>query len=120
MAKHNELGKIGEELALKLLKTKGYQILGTNWHSGHEEIDIIAKDGDVLVIVEVKTRATTDFGEPEFAVNKHKQNSIIRTADKYIQENNWCGDTRFDVVSIVISKNEKKIDHIEDAFYPTM
>lgn len=120
MAKHNEFGKQGEELALKHLRNKGYQILATNWHFGHEEIDIIAKDADVLVIVEVKTRATIDFGEPEIAVTKRKQNSLIRAAESYILQNKWDGDTRFDVVSIVISKDGQKIDHIEDAFYPTL
>lgn len=120
MAQHNELGKAGEELALKHLRKSGYTILAVNWHYGHEEIDIIAKDGETLVVVEVKTRAGTDFGEPEFAVNRRKQKSIVRVADAYIQENDLDVETRFDVISVVINKNETQLHHIEDAFYPTI
>ncbi len=120
MAQHNELGKAGEELALKHLRKSGYTILAVNWYYGHEEIDIIAKDGETLVVVEVKTRAGTDFGEPEFAVNRRKQKSIVRVADAYIQENDLDVETRFDVISVVINKNETQLHHIEDAFYPTI
>lgn len=120
MAQHNELGKAGEELALKHLRKSGYTIFAVNWYYGHEEIDIIAKDGETLVVVEVKTRAGTDFGEPEFAVNRRKQKSIVRVADAYIQENDLDVETRFDVISVVINKNETQLHHIEDAFYPTI
>lgn len=120
MAQHNELGKAGEELALKHLRKSGYTILTVNWYYGREEVDIIAKDGETLVVVEVKTRAGTDFGEPEFAVNRRKQKSIVRVADAYIQENDLDVETRFDVISVVINKNETQLHHIEDAFYPTI
>lgn len=120
MAEHNDIGKTGEELAIKLLREKGYKILEQNWHYGREEIDLIAMDGDTLVIVEVKTRTTSWFGEPEFAVTRSKQKALIRAAEGYIIRNNLDLDTRFDVVSIVISPQEKKIEHIEDAFYPTL
>ncbi len=120
MADHNDLGKLGEELALKTLREKGYKILEVNWHYGREEIDIIAMDGDTLVIVEVKTRAGTWYGEPEFAVTRSKQKALIRAAEGYIQKNDINGDTRFDIVSIVITPHERKVDHIEDAFYPTL
>ncbi len=120
MAKHNELGKLGEQLAIKHLREKGYQILAVNWYFGHHEIDIIAKDGEMLVIVEVKTRATDAFGEPELAVNKQKQRSIVKAADAYIQENDLAIETRFDVVSVIVTPNEKRIVHIDDAFYPIM
>lgn len=120
MAEHNDIGKTGEEMAIKLLREKGYKILEQNWHYGREEIDLIAMDGDTLVIVEVKTRTTSWFGEPEFAVTRSKQKALIRAAEGYIIRNNLNLDTRFDVVSIVISPQEKKIEHIEDAFYPTL
>jgi putative endonuclease len=120
MAKHNELGKLGEELARKHIQSKGYQILEANWHHGHEEIDIIARDGDMLVVVEVKTRATNDFGEPEFFVNKRKQRSLARVAEAYILKNDLDVETRFDIVSVIVTPKEKHLHHIEDAFYPTM
>jgi putative endonuclease len=120
MADHNELGKLGEELALKHLRSKDYKILELNWHFGREEIDIIAMDGETLVIIEVKTRATSWFGEPEFAVTRSKQKALIRAAEGYIIKNNLNLDTRFDIISIIITPHERKVDHIEDAFYPTL
>ncbi len=120
MADHNELGKTGEEMALKHLRGLGYKILELNWHFGREEIDIIAKDGDTLVIVEVKTRATTWFGEPEFAVSRSKQKILVRAAEGYIMKHDLNIDTRFDIISVIITPHEKKVHHIEDAFYPTL
>lgn len=120
MAQHNELGKHGEELAQKHLREKGYQIVATNWHFGHEEIDIIAQDGNELVVVEVKTRSGTAFGEPEMAIGKQKIRSLVRCAEAFIETKNWNGDTRFDVIAVVFSGNSTKINHITNAYYPTM
>jgi len=120
MAEHNELGKKGEDIAAEYLQSKGFQILDRNWHNGHEEIDIVAKDGEMLVVVEVKTRFSDDYGDPDLAITKGKQNSIVRTADAYIISHNLDVDTRFDVISIILNGKERKIEHIEDAFYPTM
>ncbi len=118
MAKHNELGKKGEELAKKMLIDKGYSIIETNWRYDKDEIDIIAKDGDELVIVEVKTRSTDFFGYPEDAVNSKKEFFLIRATESYLQENNLDIDTRFDIVAIILNNKETKIHHIIDAFYP--
>ena len=84
------------------------------------EIDIIAQDRDFLVIVEVKTRQSTYFGEPEVFVNKTKQRSLISAANDFIAKRNIDIETRFDIISIVISGDTIHIDHIEDAFYPTL
>lgn len=118
MAKHNELGKKGEELAKNMLIDKGYSIIETNWRYDKDEIDIIAKDGDELVIVEVKTRSTDFFGYPEDAVNSKKEFFLIRATESYLQENDLDIDTRFDIVAIILNNNETKIHHIIDAFYP--
>ncbi len=120
MAEHNDLGKTGEEMAIKHLRSMGYEILETNWRFGRDEVDIIARDKDTLVIVEVKTRATTYYGEPEFAVNKAKQRILVRAAEAYIMKNDINMDTRFDIMSVVISPQGKSVQHIEDAFYPTL
>ncbi|HMM11637.1 MAG TPA: YraN family protein [Bacteroidales bacterium] len=120
MAEHNDLGKTGEEMALKHLRSLNYEILETNWRFGRDEVDIIARDKDTLVIVEVKTRATSWFGEPEFAVNKSKQRTLVRAAEAYILKNNINMDTRFDIISVIISPQGKSVHHIEDAFYPTL
>ena len=121
MAEHNELGKLGEKLAKDFLAAKGYQILEQNWVCGHKEIDIIAMDGKELVIVEVKTRRVMCLVEPEETVDKYKQCFLIWAAEAYIERNNLDVDVRFDIVAIVIDKNnEHRIDHIENAFYPML
>lgn len=117
MIEPHELGKIGEDLAVEYLQDKGYQILERNWRSGHKEIDIIAlNDDDVLIIVEVKTRKSDDFGEPDIAVGITKQRMLIWAADAYVRYRNLDVDVRFDIISIVISDAEPEIEHIEDAF----
>lgn len=118
MADHNDLGKTGEELAVQYLTDKGYTILERNWRNRHKEIDIIAKDGDELVIVEVKTRQNSNFGQPDLAVNKQKQRLLIYAANAYIFRNNLDINTRFDIISIVFDNGKPVIDHIEDAFLP--
>ena len=118
MAKHNELGKIGEELAAQFLVDKGYEILERNWRNIHKEIDIIAKEGDDLVIVEVKARQTDEYGEPDIAVTKRKQRMLIAAANAYITRKGLDVETRFDIVSIVFKDGEPVIEHIEDAFLP--
>ncbi|MBQ7533349.1 MAG: YraN family protein [Bacteroidales bacterium] len=121
MAEHNELGKLGEKLAKDFLAAKGYQILEQNWVCGHKEIDIIALDGKELVIVEVKTRRVMCLVDPEETVDKYKQRFLIWAAEAYIERNNLDVDVRFDIVAIVIDKNnEHRIDHIENAFYPML
>jgi putative endonuclease len=118
MARHNELGKKGEELARKMLIDKGYEIIETNWRCDKDEIDIIAKDGDEIVIVEVKTRSTDFFGFPEDAVDTKKEKFLIRATESYLFENKIDVDTRFDIVAIILNTKETKIHHIIDAFYP--
>jgi putative endonuclease len=118
MAEHNELGKLGEEIALGHLREKGYLIKETNWRFGKDEIDIIAEKDKFLVIVEVKTRQSNAFGEPEVFVTTQKQRFLIRATQVYLERNKM--ETRFDVISIVISGSKRNIKHIEDAFYPTM
>ena len=118
MAKHNELGKRGEELAAQYLTEKGYEILERNWRNIHKEIDIIAKDGETLVIVEVKTRKSDDHGEPDLAVTRQKQTRLIYAANAYIFKYNLDINTRFDIISIVFKDGNPVIEHIEDAFLP--
>ena len=118
MAAHNDLGKLGEEIAVQYLEGKGYEILERNWRNIHKEIDIIAKDGKFLVIVEVKTRKSDEYGEPDLAVTKRKQRMLIAAANAYIFRNKLDMETRFDIISIFFREGEPVIDHIEDAFLP--
>ena len=117
MADHNETGKQGETIAVEYLQGKGYCILEQNWHNHHQEIDIVATKGSELVIVEVKCRTGNPLAEPYTAVNRNKQNQLIKAANAYIQWKNIDLETRFDVISITLGK-EISIDHIEHAFYP--
>ena len=120
MAEHNELGVLGEELALKELQQKGYTLKERNYRFKKGEIDLIMIDGSKLVFVEVKTRQTAEIGEPYLSVTKRKQKQIIQTAHQYIISKDIEMDVRFDIVSIVHNSYRTKIEHIEDAFYATM
>ena len=120
MAKHFELGKKGEEIAAIYLMGKGYNILERNWRFGRDEIDIIAEYDKFLVIVEVKTRSTGYFGKPEESVTEKKQRFLIRAANEYVNQKEIELEIRFDIFSIVIESNKQTINHIEDAFYPTI
>ncbi|MEI8204596.1 MAG: YraN family protein [Bacteroidota bacterium] len=120
MNEHNELGKSGEITASEYLLSKGYVILEQNWRSGSWEIDIIAKEKDILVIVEVKSRSSNYFGEPYMAVTKQKQRLLIKAAEAYIMRKNLNYEVRFDIISINYFKGEPTINHIENAFYPTV
>ena len=121
MATHNEIGALGEQIALEYLLERKYQILETNWVCGHKEVDIIAKDGDTIVFVEVKTRHSTCLVEPEATVDVYKQRHLIWAANSYVNRYQYDNDVRFDIIAIVIDKNnEKRIEHIEDAFYPSL
>lgn len=119
MIEPHELGRLGEEIATNYLLEKGYRILERNWRSGHKEIDIIALYDTTLVVVEVKTRKSNDYGEPDIAVGRDKQLMLIRAADSYVRYKRLDVDVRFDIVSIVFSDGEPEIEHIEDAFIPS-
>ena len=118
MAEHNDLGKMGEELAVNYLIGKGYEVLERNWRNKHKELDIVAKDGGTLVIVEVKTRQSDSFGEPDLAVTRQKQKYLVYAANTYVFSKGLDLDIRFDIISIVFNQGNPIIDHIEDAFLP--
>ena len=77
MAEHNELGKLGEKIALDFLKTNDYAILKTNWTFEKAEIDILAQKGDTLAVVEVKTRSSNYFGTPQDFVGQKKIKLLV-------------------------------------------
>ncbi|HRY31599.1 MAG TPA: YraN family protein [Bacteroidales bacterium] len=120
MAAHIDLGKQGEQIALEYLKKEGYQVLHTNWRSGINELDIVARKGDFLVVVEVKTRTGKPLVEPEVAVDFPKQKALIKAANSYILKHNISLETRFDIISIVMHDERHQLHHITDAFYPRM
>ncbi|MCD4681458.1 MAG: YraN family protein [Bacteroidales bacterium] len=120
MSDHIEFGKNGEELAQAFLRNLGYDILELNWKFGKNEIDIIAAKDDLIVIVEVKTRKSNFFGEPEVSVTKSKQRILVRAANAFLRKNKISLETRFDVISIILTPHNHQIKHIEDAFYPIL
>ncbi len=118
MARHNELGREGEGIAQQFLIDKGYNVIHKNWRFDKDEIDIIAMDGDTIVIVEVKTRSSDAYGHPEDAVDHNKEKYLIRATESFLEDNQLDVDSRFDVISIIHNERVTKIDHIIDAFYP--
>lgn len=118
MSRHNLiLGKSGEEAATRFLIHRGYKILARNYKTSLGEIDIVARDKDSLVFIEVKARRSDRFGMPCEAVSKFKQRQISKAALLYLKEKNLLNqNARFDIVSILYSRDEPKLDLIKDAF----
>ena len=111
-----EFGKNGEQIAAKYLTDKGYTIIEHNYRRGHLEIDLIALDGDELVIVEVKSRAYDNILQPEDAVDHRKRLALIRLANEYVKTHNRKENVRFDIVSIVSNTNDTEIKHLKNAY----
>jgi putative endonuclease len=116
---HN-LGVEGEKMAKKHLLEKGFVILQENWRFKKYEVDIIAKNNDLLIIVEVKTRSSAMFGEPEVFVTKQKQRFLIAAANEYLVSNNIDLECRFDIISVLQLNNTFSVKHLEGAFYPSL
>lgn len=117
MARHNQLGTLGEELAVDFLLQKGYQILETNWRYQKAEVDIIAKYDTILAAVEVKTRSSNEFGDPQDFVDQKKIKLLTKAIDEYVNQKNLDIEVRFDIVAITINEEQLEIEHLEDAFY---
>jgi len=117
MARHNELGKQGEEAAVKFLKELQHEILVCNYRFGKAEVDIISKDGKFVVFTEVKTRSSNSFGQPEEFVDKKKRQLMKRAAEEYMYVNKIDSEIRFDVVSVSSEKGKLRVYHIKDAFF---
>ncbi|MBV6652753.1 MAG: YraN family protein [Mameliella sp.] len=119
MARHNEIGKAGEQIAKNYLTERGYRILEENWRYRRAEVDLIAMDKDTLVIVEVKTRNTTAFGEIEDFVTRKKEDLLAAAAHAYMDhiDHDWA--VRFDIIAILyLDEKSYSVKHIEDAFFP--
>ena len=116
MVGHNLFfGNRGEDIATNFLKKKGYIILERNYRALGTEIDIIARDKDELVFVEVKSRNSRKYGDAYESVTEFKMQNIIQTATAYIMEKNLFDImVRFDIIEIYFK--EKEINHIESAF----
>ncbi len=117
MAEHNELGEKGEQLAVDFLLKNNYKIIERNYRFDRAEVDIMAQKDDILAIVEVKTRSTTDFGNPQDFVKPKQIQNLVKAVDEYINENDLDLEVRFDIIAIVKKKKGFEIEHLENAFY---
>ena len=110
------LGRKGESLAAEFLQHNNHTIIDTNWRRGRHEADIVAYREGMLVFVEVKTRNSTAYGEPEEFVTLDKQRGYIRLANAYVMEHNREEEVRFDVIAIVMNSTGYRLQHFENAF----
>lgn len=118
MARHNELGKLGEQVAARYLYQHGYRILDVDYKVGHKDIDIVAFKDGTTVFVEVKTRRSDQYGLPEEAVDDRKIRNLIIAGNAYMRRKWVNGPVRFDVISIIGTEEPFKITHFEGAFNP--
>ena len=117
MATHNDTGIRGEKIATTYLQKKGFTIRARNYRFKKAEVDIIAQIGNLLVFVEVKTRATNKYGYPEEFVSQKKAELFLLAAEEYIYQHGWQHDIRFDILSVTTSGQAVQVHHIEDAFH---
>ncbi len=115
---NKDIGMIGEEIIYKYLINNNYKVLERNFHCKSGEIDIIAKDNDEYVFIEVKTRVSKRYGTPAEAVNINKQKHIINATKYFVYKNSLeNSNIRFDVIEVYLNKKDKSINHIKNAFY---
>lgn len=118
MAKHNETGIKGEQIAENFLLNNGYNVLHRNWCHGKKEVDIIAERAGTLIFIEVKTRTSSSFGFPEEAVGISKAGYLKAAAEAFLDEHPIYTKIQFDIISILLSRDKvQEIRHFEDAFY---
>ena len=117
MAQHNELGKKGEELAVQFLIENGYTILERNYRFNKAEVDIIALQNDILAIVEVKTRSSLDFGNPESFLKPSQIQNLVKAVNYYVETSNLDVEIRFDIISILKENGNYTLKLIKNAFF---
>lgn len=116
MAQHNDLGKKGEEMAVSHLIATGYEIVARNFMYQKAEVDIIARKDNILAVVEVKTRSTPDFGDPQDFVKKKQIQQLVKAIDFFVNDHNLDVEVRFDIIAIIKNASGTRLEHIEDAF----
>ena len=114
MADKNKIGKQGEDQATDFLENRGFTVMARNYRYKHAEIDLIVQKDNWLIFVEVKTRSSDAFGEPETFVDYKKGRKIMEAAEEYIHTNDWHGHIRFDIISVKLG-SDPEIRHFEDA-----
>jgi putative endonuclease len=113
-----KIGNKGEELAARFLSNSGYRIIERNWRFKRAEIDIVCMDGETMVFIEVKTRSSDYYGEPEEFVNDKKEKLLFDAANAYMElsQHEWA--IRFDIIAILLHGDKSTVTkHIKDAFF---
>jgi len=116
MAQHNELGHKGEAAAVSYLESEGHRILEKNWRLHGYEIDIITTHGDCIVFVEVKTRTSEQWGDPQSFVGTQRMRRMINAAHQYLLIHRIDLPARLDIVAIIWEGDRCDLEHFEDAF----
>jgi putative endonuclease len=107
-------GKIGEQLATDYFVRRGFEVVQRNYRFRKAEIDLIVRKDDWVIFVEVKTRHSNDFGEPEVFVSRKQMNNIFQAAEEFIYSTDWRGHVRFDILAVKLGE-PPEITHFEDA-----
>ena len=116
---NSEIGRISEDHASLFLNRNGYIILERNWRHKKAEIDIIASKNSILTFVEVKSRSSIFFGEPESAIDNNKESLLFAAAQRYMEQKSYEWAIRFDVISIILDSSKRPIllKHLKDVFF---
>jgi putative endonuclease len=111
------LGQRGEELAARHLAASGYEMVARNWRCEAGEVDLVVKEGECLVFVEVRTRRGRSMGSPEESITAAKQARLVDLGEAYVQAHDWEGDWRIDVVAVEMERGGRllRVDHYENA-----
>ena len=116
MADHNELGKEGEQFAIEYLQKNGYLILEKNYRFLKAEVDVIAEKENTIIAIEVKTRSTDYFGDPQDFINQKKIKLMVSAMDNYVVDRDLDVEVQFDIIAIIKQKSVFQIEHLKDAF----
>ncbi len=115
-----EMGRKGESVAENFLTVAGYSILEKIWYHRHKELDLIAVDQEELVIVEVKSRRAPALDNPAMSIDRKKQRNLVFAANAYVRINKISLEVRFDVIWVIFRGNQPEIEHIRNAFVPSL
>jgi putative endonuclease len=112
-----EFGELGERIAERWLRRRGWRVVQRRFRTGHRDIDLVVEQGDLVVFVEVKARRGADFGDPVEAVNWSKQQQLVRSASIWIDRHGRPSESyRFDVVGVLVEGERVRVRHVANAF----
>ncbi len=117
MSKSKSIGNAGEQFAVEYLLDKGYKVLERNYYFDRAEVDIIARTGNILAVIEVKSRSSIDYGRPHEFVKPRQIRNLVKAVDHYIESHDLNVEVRFDIIAVTRLGQQYSIEHIKNAFY---